>query len=76
MTVKELKQVANEMHKAGYSDEVIINGFASMYLDNKITADEFNGIVNIMGYHLTDDFLKLNDKQKRAFIKESFKVKK
>ena len=66
MTVEELKQAINQVKEQGYSDEEILGGFYRMYQNNEISLDELDGIVNLMGHHLTDKFLKMSAKDKKA----------
>ena len=66
MTVEELKQAINQVKAQGHSDEEILGGFYRMYQNNEISLDELDGIVNLMGYHLTDEFLKMSDEDKKT----------
>ena len=66
MTVEELKQAINQVKSQGYSDEEILGGFYRMYQNNEISLDELDGIVNLMGYHLTDEFLKMSNEEKKT----------
>ena len=66
MTVEELKQAIKQVKTQGYSDEEILGGFYRMYQNNEISLDELDGIVNLMGYHLTDEFLKMSNEEKKT----------
>lgn len=60
MTQKELLNIVDSLKREGVSEEKILNGFLQMYKSKKITFIELNGIVNLLGYHLSDDFIKNN----------------
>ena len=72
MTIEELKKSIEIVKSQGYSEEEILEGFYKMFQDGKLTLDELDGIVNVMGYHLSDEFLKMNSmNQKTKGIKEN-----
>ena len=66
MTVDELKKAIAIIKKEGHSDEEILYSFYRMYQDDKLTLTELDLVVNVMGYHLTNEFLNMSDKDKKT----------
>ncbi len=69
MELKEGKELINKLKKEGYKDEQIEYAFAMMYFNNQIDLDGFNGLINLLGYHLDDEFLKLSKKEQLKWFK-------
>ena len=69
MELKEGKELINKLKKEGYKDEQIEYAFAMMYFNNQIDLDGFSGLINLLGYHLDDEFLKLSKKEKIKWFK-------
>lgn len=65
MTRKEMERAIEEFRSQGDSDEDIIEVFKMMYLDNQIDLREFKGLIDIMGYELTDDYDKISKEEFR-----------
>lgn len=56
MTPEELKKAIDQLKAEGHSEEEILGSFYKMFQNDELTLDELDGIVNMMGYHLTDEF--------------------
>ena len=69
MTVKEGKQVIEQLKGQGYTDEQIQYAFAMMYFNDQIDLDGFNGLINLLGYHLEDEFLSLSKEEQLKWFK-------
>ena len=69
MTVKEGKKVIKQLKDQGYTDEQIQYAFAMMYFNNQIDLDGFNGLINLLGYHLEDEFLNLSKEEQLKWFK-------
>ncbi len=73
MTVDEAKAVIETLRKQGMTDEQIQHAFAMMYFNNQMDLDALDGMINLMGYHLTNEFKTMSKEQQFEFFK---KVKK
>lgn len=72
MTIKEAKEAISEMKAQGSSEEEIAASFYLLFVEDKIDVNQLNALVNLLGYHLTDEFLA---KDTEAQKKEGFKEK-
>lgn len=63
MTVDDANKAIKQLRDAGYSDDEILYSFSKLYFDNKIDLDGLNGLVNILGYHFDDEFLKMSKEE-------------
>lgn len=63
MTVDDANKVIEQLRTAGHSDDEILYSFSRLYFENKIDLDGFNGLVNMLGYHLDDEFLKMSKEE-------------
>lgn len=71
MTLKEAQEAISEMKAQGGTDEEIAASFYLMFVEDKLNVDQLNALVNLLGYHLTDEFLaKDTEAQKREGFKE------
>lgn len=70
MEIKEAKQVIEKLRKE-MDDEQIIKTFIRMYLDDKMTYDQINGMINLMGYHLDASLDDLNDTVRKKVLRQS-----
>ncbi len=57
MTKQELETLVKSLKSEGHTEEEILSGFYKLYADNKLSLKELEGIANLMGYHLSDEFL-------------------
>lgn len=69
MTVKEAKKVIKELRGKGMSDDQIQYAFSMMYFNNQIDLEAFNGLINLLGYHLDDEFLKMSKAEQYKWFK-------
>ena len=70
MTVKEVKKAIKELKKQGYSEEEILASFYAMFCDDKITAEQLEGLAQVMGYELNDEFKNLSNEEKKRYGEE------
>ena len=70
MTVKEGQRAIEQLRNQGCTDEQIQYAFAMMYFNNQIDLDGFNGLINLLGYHLEDEFLSLSKEEQLKWFKE------
>ena len=69
MTIEEANKVIEAFRMKGYTDEQIQYAFAMMYFNNQIDLDGFDGLINLLGYHLDDEFLKLSKEGQLKWFK-------
>lgn len=68
MTETEFRTFINDLHAKGWDDENIAKMFAKMYQDRKISRDGFVGLLEAIGYGLTEEFQKLDDEELRERV--------
>lgn len=56
MTKEETEKAINELRASGYTDQHIAETFKLMYLDNQIDIREFESLINLLGYELSDEY--------------------
>jgi hypothetical protein len=66
MTIDEAKEAISEMKAQGSSEEEIAASFYLMFVDDKIDVKQFDALVNLLGYHLSDDFLAMGTEQQKT----------
>ena len=69
MTLEDAQKVIDTFRKEGKTDEQIMNTFANLYFDDKLPLDGFEGLINLLGYHLDDDFKKMSKKDQLKWFK-------
>lgn len=66
MTVEEMKKAISQLKAEGHNDEAILGAFYKMFQDDKLTLEQLDGIVNLMGYHLTDEFQAMSPEDQKT----------
>lgn len=66
MTVQEMKSAIEQLKAEGHDEQSILGAFYKMFQDDKLTIDELDGIVNLMGYHLTDEFKNMSAEDQKV----------
>lgn len=66
MSVDEAKEAISEMRAQGNSDEEIAGAFYLMFVDGKLDVNQLNALVNLLGYHLSDEFMAMNPEQQKT----------
>lgn len=66
MTVEEMKKAIGELKAQGNDEETILGAFYRMFQDDKLTLDELDGIVNLLGYHLTEEFKSMSPEDQKT----------
>ena len=56
MTVEEARKVIDEMEAQGASKEEIAGAFYLLFRDDKIDSEQLEGLVNLLGYELNEEF--------------------
>lgn len=69
MTLDEGKKAIEQLKAEGHSEEEILGAFYKMFQNDELSYDELDGIVNLMGYHLTDEFKNMSpeDQKKKGY---------
>ena len=63
MTVEDAQMVIDSFRKEGRTDEEIKYAFAMLYFNNQIPLEGLEGLVNLLGYELDEEFKKLPRKE-------------
>lgn len=66
MTVTDMQKAIEQLKAEGHSEEEILGGFYKMFQNDQLTLDELDGIVNLMGYHLTDEFKAMSPEDQKT----------
>lgn len=75
MTINEANGVIEGLRKEGYSDEQIVYSFSMLFLNKQINAEAYVGLVDLVGYTLNGDFLKMKEKEQIKFVKKLINMK-
>ena len=67
MTVEEVNKAIDALKANGMTEQEILASFYAMFCEDKITADQLEGLAQVMGYELTDEFKNLSDEDKKLF---------
>lgn len=65
MTVDEAKEAIEELKAQGANEEEIAGSFYLMFVDGKLDVNQFNALVNLLGYHLSDEFLAMSEEEQK-----------
>lgn len=66
MTLDEGKKAIEQLKAQGYSEEDILGSFYKMFQNDELTFDELDGMVNLVGYHLTDEFKAMSPEDQKT----------
>lgn len=75
MKLDEAKDTIKALKKQGLSDSQIQYSFTRLYLDNKFTFDQYNGMINLLGYHFEDEFINMSDTKRKQLLKKQLNIK-
>ena len=67
MELKELQDALSELKSQGMSEEDILGSLYTMFIEDKIDANQLEAIADEMGYQLSEEFKKLSDEEKKTF---------
>ena len=65
MTVDEAKEAIEELKAQGANEEEIAGSFYLMFVEGKLDVNQFNALVNLLGYHLSDEFLAMSEEEQK-----------
>ena len=63
MTIDEARKTIAELKAQGSDEDQLIGIFYQMYKDHKIEIQEFEALMNLIGYHLSEEFLRMSDEE-------------
>lgn len=66
MTRKQVENVINSLKAQGYSEEDILGSFYAMFADDKMSLEELEDIVKLLGYELNDEFKALSPEEQKT----------
>lgn len=66
MTVDEAKKAIEQLKAEGNDENAILGAFYKMFQDDKLTMEQFEAMVNLMGYHLTDEFKAMSPEDQKV----------
>lgn len=65
MTIDEAKEAIEELKAQGANDEEIAGSFYLMFVDGKLDLKQFEALVNVLGYHLSEEFLAMSEEEQK-----------
>lgn len=68
MTVKEIEEVIEMLKNQGNSEEDIAASFYLMFAEKKIDLNQLRALLAVLGYDLSDEFLKLSEEEQRKMF--------
>ena len=72
MTIQDVLNVIEELKKEKTDLEILI-AFSRLYFDDKIDFNGYEGLVNLLGYSLDEDFKKLTKEEQYKWFLEDIK---
>lgn len=66
MTKKEFDAMVKQMHQQGLDDDMIMKILYETFATKKCSFEDYELMVNWLGYELTDDFLKAHNIKRKA----------
>ena len=66
MTVEEAKKVIEELKAQGETEEDIVGIFFMMFQDDKLSLEEFEDLIGLMDYELTEEFKNMSPEQQKS----------
>lgn len=66
MTINEAKEAIAELKAQGNTEEEIAGSFYLMFCDGKIDVNQLDALVNLLGYHLTEEFLAMPEEEQKT----------
>lgn len=65
MSIEELKKAIEEMKAQGQSEEEIAGAFYLLFRDEKITLEQLEALVNVLGFELSDEFKSMDPEMQK-----------
>ena len=67
MSIDEFEKAIEALKKEGLSDRQIVNSFYKMYQNDKITFEQLETFLDILGLCLSDEFINLSEKERKEY---------
>lgn len=71
MTLEEAKKAIDELKTEGLTNQEIAIVLHDMFRDDKLTVDELNDLVGLVGYHLTEEFRNMSPEKQKEPLYET-----
>lgn len=68
MAKEEYEKFIKERHAKGYSNEDIVKIYCKMFQEKKISREQFEALLDTLGYNLSDKLKKLSDDDLRKSL--------
>ena len=65
MSIEELQKAIEEMKAQGQSEEEIAGAFYLLFRDGKITLEQLEALVNVLGFELSEEFKAMDPEQQK-----------
>lgn len=65
-TAGEFRKMVDGLKDEGQTDTSIMIGLYAMFVDDKLTLDQFKTLIETMGYELSDDFLNKSPEEQKS----------
>ena len=65
MTIDEAREAIEELKAQGANEEEIAGSFYLMFVDGKLDLKQFEALVNVLGYHLSEEFLAMSEEEQK-----------
>lgn len=69
MSIEEARESIEKLRKKNYSDEDIVISFCLMFIDDKISYQALDALVNLMDYSFNEYVTNLTNEEKKVFFK-------
>lgn len=66
MTIDEAKNAIEELKSQDLTDEAIAASLYEMFKEDKIDLEQFDALVKLVGYELSDEFKAMSDDEKKS----------
>lgn len=66
MTREETKKAIEELKAQGFSEDEMLLTFYTMFQNDKLTVEELGGLVDILGYELSPEFLEMSPEDQKT----------
>ncbi len=73
MTEAEVKEVFDMLRANGDSDDVIVAKLYLMFVDGLLNVEQLGALVDMLGYSLREDFLKLSPEEQKQVALRNLK---
>jgi hypothetical protein len=65
MSIEEARKTIAELKAQGSDEDQLIGIFYQMYKEGKIEIEDFEALMQLIGYHLSEEFLQMSDEEQK-----------